>query len=298
VRAGEAGVWFAGEVPAVKPTDDAPASRRPQRPKTLILDIYGRYRSQFQGWLAVSDLVELMAVLGVDEQAVRSAVSRMSRRGLLRKEVRGGVRGYATTPEADALFDEADRRIYVSLEPARAEEGWVLASFSMPESERDKRHALRSKLMWLGMGIASSGLWIGPRRLLPVLVDAVKDLGFEEYVDVFAATHEGLGDLSELVSRCWDLEALARSYEAFLADHSPTLTALRRRRSPVRPREAFGTYTLVLHDWRKFPYLDPGLPPDLLPRAWPGRAASELFHELRARLEPLAFDYAASAARR
>ncbi len=58
-----------------------------RRPKSLILDIYGRYSAQFRGWIAVSDLIELMGLLDVDEQAVRSAVSRMTRRGLLAPEV-------------------------------------------------------------------------------------------------------------------------------------------------------------------------------------------------------------------
>ena len=50
-------------------------------------------------------------------------------------------------------------------EPALLTDGWVLLSFSMPEEERDKRHVLRSKLMWLGLGNVSSGLWIGPAQL-------------------------------------------------------------------------------------------------------------------------------------
>ena len=74
-----------------------------------ILDLFGRYATQVQGWIAVSDLVALMCRLSVDGQAVRSAVSRMTRRDLLRPEVREGVRGYATTERADELFAEAAR---------------------------------------------------------------------------------------------------------------------------------------------------------------------------------------------
>lgn len=272
--------------------DERAATNR--RPKSLILDIYGRYSAQFHGWIAVSDLIALMGLLDVDEQAVRSSVSRMTRRSLLSAEVRDGVRGYRTTADADAVFADADRRIYAAMEPARAVDGWVLVSFSMPERERDKRHVLRSKLTWHGMGNVSSGLWIGPARILDDVVETVKALGFAEYTDVFRATYEGVGDLAELVRHSWDLDELARSYDEFLVHHRPVRDLLAQR--PVDGAEAFARYTRALHEWRKFPYLDPGLPAELLPDDWPGREAAELFKDLRRRLEPRAFDYAAAVA--
>ncbi len=280
------------------PTKNATAGRPPgnRRPKSLILDVYGRYSPQFQGWIAVGDLVDLMALLDVDEQAVRSAVSRMTRRGLLRPEVRGKVRGYRTTPEADGLLADGDRRIYVSMEPARLSDGWVLVSFSMPESDRDKRHVLRSKLMWHGMGNLSSGLWIGPARILPDVTETLKNEGFAEYADVFRASYEGLGDVGELVRRSWDLDELSALYEAFIERHAPIQRTLQRRRQPIGGAEAFAIYTQALHQWRKFPYLDPGLPAELLPDRWPGRAAADLFVQLREQLEATAFAYAASIA--
>ncbi len=267
-----------------------------RRPKGLILDVYGRYAAHFRGWLAVADLIELMALLGIDEQAVRSAVSRMSRQGLLVRESRGGVRGYAATATTRLLFEEADRRIYLPMEPARLDDDWVLVSFSMPEDERDKRNALRLQLMWLGLGTVSSGLRIGPSRVRARVEEAVARLGVEEYVDVFTAHHEGLGSLADLVRRSWDLSELADAYQRFLAASTPVLRSLERRRRPVEPDDAFAAYTLVLHEWRKFPYLDPGLPVELLPPDWPGRAAATLFAELRSRLEPLAFEHAAGVA--
>jgi phenylacetic acid degradation operon negative regulatory protein len=269
-----------------------------RRPKSLILDVYGRYSAQFQGWIAVGVLVELMELLEVDEQAVRSAVSRMTRRGLLKPEMRGKVRGYSTTPEADALLADGDRRIYVSMEPARLEDGWALVSFSMPESDRDKRHVLRSKLTWHGMGNLSSGLWIGPARLLADVSDTLKQEGFADYTDVFRATYEGLGDVTDLVRSSWDLEALAASYEDFLTAQGPVRDRLRRRRREVSGPEAFAAYTRALHEWRKFPYLDPGLPAELLPDNWPGRRAASLFADIRAMLEPAAFDFATEVATR
>jgi len=272
-------------------SDGAATSGR--RPKTLILDVYGRYAPQLHGWLAVADLVQLMALLGVDEQAVRSAVSRMSRRGLLRKDMRDGVRGYATTSAANELLADGDRRIFSSMEPAALDDGWVLVSFSVPETERDKRHALRAKLMWLGMGLASSGLWVAPRRTTPLVIESIGALGFEDHVDIFTAQYEGFGRPEDLVRRAWDLDALSDMYIQFLETHGRVERQLERRRSGLDDAEAFTRYTLALHDWRKFPYLDPGLPVEFLPARWPGRRAADLFARLRAALEAPAMTFVA-----
>jgi phenylacetic acid degradation operon negative regulatory protein len=234
-----------------------------------------------------------MGLLDVDEQAVRSAVSRMTRRNLLRPEVRGTTRGYRTTPEADELLADGDRRIYVSMEPARLADGWVLVSFSLPERDRDKRHVLRSKLMWHGMGNLSSGLWIGPARLFDDVVATLRHEGFADVTDVFRATYEGLGDVAELVAHSWDLGELAQLYTEFIDRHRPVYLALRRRPSRIGGDEAFARYTVALHEWRKFPYLDPGLPRELLPADWPGRGAAQLFADLRDLLEPAAMTYVA-----
>lgn len=284
----------ASDLVTVRETGQATRSGN-RRPKSLILDVYGRYAAQFHGWIAVGDLVAMMELLDVDEQAVRSAVSRMTRRGLLEPEMRGRVRGYRTTAESDAIFAEADRRIYASMEPARLADGWVLVSFSLPERDRDKRHVLRSKLTWHGMGNLSSGLWIGPARILDGVQTTLEREGFADFADVFRATHEGLGPVGDLVRRSWDLDALAASYQEFLDEQLPVRQALGNRR-PARDDDAFAFYTRALHEWRKFPYLDPGLPAELLPADWPGRPAAQLFAELRSLLEPQAFDYAAGIA--
>ena len=43
------------------------------------------------------------------------------------------------------------------------------------------------------------------------------------------------------------------------------------------PGQAFADYVRVLTAWRRLPFLDPGLPPELLPADWHGTRAAELF---------------------
>ena len=255
------------------------------QPRALIVTVYGLYARDESGWLSVSTLIRLMAELGVDEPAVRSSISRLKRRGLLEPRNVRGAAGYALSDAARAVLDDGDRRIF-ERPRAAADEGWLLVVFSVPESERNRRHALRSRLSWLGFGTVAAGVWIAPAHLDAETRDVLDRDGLASYVDLFHADHLAFGDLGELVRRWWDLDALGQLYDEFLTAHAPVLVRWRRRRRPVDPTDgtAFADYLPALTAWRRLPYLDPGLPDGLLPQGWSGHQAADVFFELRDRL--------------
>ena len=41
---------------------------------------------------------------------------------------------------------------------------------------------------------------------------------------------------------------------------------------------ALRAQTRLVHEWRRFPFLDPRLPAQLLPDSWSGAKAADLFH--------------------
>lgn len=128
-------------------------------PRSLIVTFYGAYGRSVPGPVPVSELIRLLAALGVDAPSVRSSVSRLKRRGLLLPaRTAAGAAGYELSGDARQLLEDGDRRIYATA--PEQDEGWVLAVFSVPESERQKRHVLRSRLAGLGFGTAAPGVWI------------------------------------------------------------------------------------------------------------------------------------------
>ncbi len=251
-------------------------------PRQLIITVYGLYSRADAGWLSVATLISLLGEVGVDEPAVRSSISRLKRRGMLRPHRRGGAAGYELSDEALAILAEGDRRIF-RRERARLADGWLLAVFSVPESERHQRHVLRSQLIRLGFGTAAPGVWIAPAHLRDATADTLRRLGLDRYADLFRADHLAFGEVAQRVRRWWDLDQLDRLYGQFLRAYEPA--AARWRTGQVTPREAFAGYLRVLTDWRRLPYLDPGLPAELLPPHWAGIEAAELFARLRSRLE-------------
>lgn len=248
------------------------------RPSSLINTIYGEFVRQLGGWISIADLIVLMAELGVDSQAVRSAISRLKKSGTLVHERRQST-GYVLSPEMGPVFDEGDRRIFGHLQPARLEDGWVMAVFSVPESERAHRHQLRARLTWLGFGNVSPGVWVAPARLLDDARRTLRRLGLSDYVHLFTASYEDFTDLGTAVRSWWDFPAIEKQYAEFSDSWQPVASL-----DIVEPAEAFRHYVPMLTQWRRLPYLDPGLPPELLPEDWNAAAARSVFQRLHAAL--------------
>lgn len=262
------------------------ASANGTQPRALIVTIYGLYARQLGGWLSISSLVRLMASVGVEESAVRSSISRLKRTGLLDAQEREGAAGYALSERAHTVLREGDRRIFERKRAAPGDE-WILAVFSVPESERDKRHRLRRTLSGLGFGTVASGVWIAPATMESEAADALERAELSKYVDLFRAEYLAFRPEPEQVASWWDLEGLERMYEEFVVGHKPVLTRWRRRRRADDPT-AFADYVRLVTDWRRLPFLDPGLAPELLPADWLGAQAADTFFELNTRLAPAA----------
>ncbi len=261
-------------------------------PRALIVTLFGLYARESDDWLGIATLVRLMARLGVDEASVRSSVSRLKRRGTIHAERRAGAAGYTLDARTHHLLDLGDRRIFT---PRRADlqDGWVLAVFSVPEAEREQRHVLRTRLTRLGFGTVSAGVWIAPRHVEDEARDVLATGGLERYVDLFHASYAGFGAVREQVATWWDLDELDTRYAEFDATHAPLLAAWAAPRPVVHlpsggdgtEPEAFVDYVRTVTSWRRLPYLDPGLPPEVLPDDWSGGHATETFASLRRLLD-------------
>ncbi|MEO3847302.1 PaaX family transcriptional regulator C-terminal domain-containing protein [Streptomyces sp. B8F3] len=268
-------------------------------PRSLIVSFYGAFGrgdGADAGRVPVAALIRLLGAVGVDAPAVRSAVSRLKRRGLLVPVRHEGGAAYALSPSARTLLDDGDRRIYRREAPAGPGD-WLLAVFSVPESERRKRHLLRSRLARLGFGQAAPGVWIAPSHVAEETRHTLRRLELAPYVDLFRGTHEGFTPTPEAVARWWDLPATAKLHEAFLDAHEPVLARWSARPAAEQPAgpDAYRDYLLALDAWRHLPYADPGLPPEVLPPDWPGARAAEVFAALDDRLRTAAVHFVGAA---
>jgi phenylacetic acid degradation operon negative regulatory protein len=203
---------------------------RSARLRHLIVTVYGLYARSDGGWLSVAALIRLLADLGVDEPAVRSAISRLKRRGILQARRHEGSAGYQLSAEALAILREGDARIFRRRRATLAD-GWLLAVFSVPEAQRQRRHVLRSELTRLGFGMVAPGVWIVPAHPQDATAETLRRLGLDTYADLFHADHLTFGDPASKIRRWWDLDELERRYEAFIRAHEPALRRWEQGRS-------------------------------------------------------------------
>jgi phenylacetic acid degradation operon negative regulatory protein len=258
-------------------------------PRQLILTLYGLYARDEHNWLSVNAVVRMMGDLGVDSAGVRSSISRLKRRGVLESLKFGSTAGYSLSDQTLELLREGDVRIF-SRQRASESDGLALAVFSVPEAEREKRHTLRTVLSGMGFGTVSPGVWVAPGVVHDEAVRTLERRGLAPYVDVFRARYEGFSTLQDRMARWWDLDSIQSEYTAFIERYSTA--KVRWKSSADGPRTAFEVYVPMLTEWRRLPYLDPGLPLSLLPRNWSGSRANDLFADLDALLRTPAREHA------
>lgn len=273
------------------------STARSARPQSLIFTVYGAYSRPIGGWFSVTSLLTLLGEVGIDDPSVRSALSRFKRRGVLTSERRNGVAGYALGESARRTFDVGDLRVLDRRQPP-PNRGWVLAAFSIPESARDVRYRLRSRLSRVGFAQVGGGLWIAPRQLESDVRYVVENLDIGQYVDLFTGEHSGFRVTRDAVAQWWDLDAIAAQYAEFTNEYGRLAASWSRARGVPDAAHAFADYTRALTSWRPLPYVDPGLPREYLPRGWAGDRATEVFFTLHDTLAGPAMDYVAQVAGR
>ncbi len=253
----------------------------------LVFTLYGDYIRHRGGEAWTGSLIELLGLFGLSEQAVRSTLSRMSQKGWLASRKSGRHSFYSMTPKCLELLEEGARRIFQPrCDPWDGR--WYLLTYSVPESKRDLRRRLRRRLLWLGFGALNHATWMSPRDLRVEIEQVVNELRARPYVECFDAEHWGFSNDKEIADRCWDLEGLNTYYANFIARYEPLLQkcqALLAANDGLAPQECFAQRFMLTHEYRSSPYVDPNLPPELLPDDWLGERATRLFHQVHDMLD-------------
>lgn len=258
--------------------------RQVARPNSFIFTLYGDmvHRGSGDGSLWIGGLIRLMASFGVSPAAVRQAVSRMSRQGWLIARREKNRAFYRVTARGKRRIEELSPRIYG---PVIEWDGrWRLLTYAIGEARRKRREQLRKELSALGWAQLSPTAWISPSDTLDAAREAAAATKTLEAVNLFTSEYRGPRSDRELLERCWNVASIAAAYRTFIARYEPGLRR-ERERHDRSDEQALVERLWLVHDYRKFVYVDPGLPSELLPAHWPGTAAAALFREYYAALD-------------
>lgn len=246
------------------------------RARSAVFDVYGDHLAARGYWAPISGVVTLLQACHIAAPATRTAVSRLTSQGWLQPVSRRGVRGYAATQVARDRLGEASARIYRP-GPAPWDGRWhvVVTGRAVDRGQRDRVNAT---LGYLGYGRIAPQTWLAASHN-PGLASSlgVLDIGYTEF------TTSDLTDPRALVAGTWDLTELALSYRSFVADAAELREEIT---SDWAPEQAYAVRTALVHRWRKFLFVDPSLPQQVLPADWPGQPARELFLDVAGTLLP------------
>jgi phenylacetic acid degradation operon negative regulatory protein len=244
---------------------------------SLLLTLLGEFVHPRGGKVWTGTLVDALAALGIEPKSARQALARTAAEGLLNSTRHGRKVRWQLSPAGAALLQEGTERIYGFMRDRHQWDGrWLVVTVGVPETQRRLRHRLRTRLTWLGLGSPSPGLWIIP--------DASKEDALRSIIDeldltgrafAWTGTAAGIGDPVKLLKAAWDLDDVEKRYLAFIDRVNATTVS--------SGREAFVQQVQLIQEWRRFPFLDPDLPVELLDHDWPGPRAAAAFHDRRNR---------------
>jgi len=253
--------------------------------RSLLMTVLGEYVLPRDRPVWTSLLVGSLGLLDIEEKSARQALARSAGEGwLVSERVGRRVRWSLTAPGRRLLTEGADR-IYAFGRDARGWEGrWLMLIVSVPEAKRDLRHRLRTRLTWAGFGSPVAGVWVSPDPgREPEARQIVAELGLEAQAMSFTAGYGAIGGQDSMVARSWDLSELTDRYQDFIDRFTGA--------APAGPAAVLRAQTELVHEWRRFPFLDPQLPGELLPAGWSGAKAAELFHRKHVEWRPAAQAY-------
>ncbi|WP_297542573.1 PaaX family transcriptional regulator C-terminal domain-containing protein [Amycolatopsis sp.] len=253
--------------------------------RSLLMTVVGEFVLPRDQPVWTSSLVDVLGMLDVEEKSARQALARSSAEGWVTSERVGRRVRWSLTPPGRRLLTEGAARIYAFGDEPRSWDGsWLMLVVSVPEAKRDLRHRLRTRLTWAGFGSPVAGVWISPDvSHQGEAQKIVNELGLDTQAMSFTSRYGEIGEQETMVARSWDLSELKDRYEDFI----DTFTGL----NPAPGEPTLRAQIRLVHEWRRFPFLDPQLPPELLPANWSGFKAAALFHRTHVEWRPEALRY-------
>lgn len=243
------------------------------------------------GTILASELAGVIEPCGVSPDQLRSQLRRVVSEGLFTREGEGRDAVYRATPAGTAALSSNARRHTLAYAQDAAGRGWDrtwrLVAFNIPESRRQDRDAFRDRLLQLGAAAIQNGLYVSPHRWDAEVREAVERLDIVEYTTLSSTDDleiAGERDPRHLAARLWPLADIATRYQAFTETYRGVpdqLDLMRRRGERIREADFLpGALHIAIRFNECFDH-DPLLPPELLPRPWPGREAREVLARCR-----------------
>lgn len=238
------------------------------------------------GTVVASELYPVAEACGLTTDQVRSCLRRLVTEGLFTRTGRAPDTRFAATERGLAALGasyERTRLAYGQDAAGKAWDGvWRLVAFAIPEKQRAARDALRDRVVALGGAPVQSGLYVSPHPWHKDVQAEADRLGVGEHLTLLSTDDLDVGgehNPRQLARRLWPVDELGARYQRFVDEWSfvpALLEEYKRDHKRIADAEFFPGALATAVAFQQVFDDDPLLPPELLPRPWPGRAARDL----------------------
>ncbi|MFI6602467.1 PaaX family transcriptional regulator C-terminal domain-containing protein [Nonomuraea sp. NPDC050536] len=224
-------------------------------------------------------------LLGMSDQQVRLCIKRLAAEGRFVQEGRGRKAILRATGPAEhelGLDVEFVNHAFRQDAGLAGWDGvWHLVAFAVPESARTGRDALRAELTRLGGAAIQGGLYVSANPWEPYVEDHARRLGVGEHLTLLTSRdlrQGGQADPVVLAAGLWPLPEIAERHHRLAEVAGPRLEHLRGH-ADLSEAQRLTIAIEVAAEFARAMEPDPLLPPELLPRPWPGTRARALVAE-------------------
>lgn len=242
------------------------------------------------GDVRTSELLAVGELCGLGPEKIRSCIRRLVAEGLYERLSAGDADLRATAAGMEVISSTLQRSLLAYAQDAagRGWDGcWHFVSFEVPEADRQARDTFRATLRHLGGAQIHKGLYVSPHRWESDIAASAQSLGIQDFVAISSGQDfmlRGETDSRTIAAELWPLDEVAARYRAFTEQYARVPDYLEHLLSTRAKLTDADWLPGVLHIAVRFAdsfNLDPLLPPELLPRPWPGRQARELLARCR-----------------
>ncbi|MBU1199916.1 hypothetical protein KJ953_00100 [Patescibacteria group bacterium] len=144
---------------------------------------------------------------------------------------------------------------------------WCLATFDIPESQKNTRNQLRRKLKQVGFAQLQKSLYISPHPINSSLMELINALNLSKHVLVFQGKQKHFTPTQKTINRLWNLNSIKSDYFQVMKytkkDHQK-----------------------AVHQYLQTVAQDPHLPFELLPPDWPATKAKLVIKQITSQPSP------------
>ena len=243
------------------------------------------------GTIVGSELYSVIEPCGLSIDQVRSCMRRLVNEGLFERTGEGRDAVFRSTATGRMVLGSMMQRHRLAYAQDAAGRGWDrtwrLVAFAIPEAKRSARDDFRDRLLALGAAPIHNGMYVSPHRWDGEVRAEVDRLGIAEHVTVASTDDLSIGGETNpraIAEMLWPLDEVAARYRSFIGTYDgvpATLEAMHKRGDRISEGDFLPGALHIAIRFNQCFELDPMLPPELLPRPWPGRQAREILARCR-----------------